>query len=82
MTKEQNKLLRQKNKYLRYKLIYELYKKHKTEDIPDSVILKKYINIIYPISRVTLDKILTTSINKKLLEIAEIEKLRNPLANN
>jgi len=77
MTEAQKKLLKQKNKYLRYKLIYELYKKHKTEDIPDSVILKKYINPVYPISRVTFDIILTTSINKKLQEIAEIENIKN-----
>ncbi len=39
------------NKLLRYKLIMELYKKHKTEDIPDAVILRKYIYPVYPISR-------------------------------
>ena len=80
MTDEQRKLLNQKNRYLRYKLIYDLYKKHKTEDIPDSVVLRKYVNPIYPISRVTLDKILTTSINGKLQEIDDIEKLKKPSA--
>ena len=80
MTDEQRKLFNQKNKYLRYKLTYDLYKKHKTEDIPDSVVLRKYINPIYPISRVTLDKILTTSINRKLQEIDDIEKLKKPSA--
>lgn len=80
MTDEQRKLLNQKNRYLRYKLIYDLYKKHKTEDIPDSVVLRKYVNPIYPISRVTLDKILTTSINRKLQEIDDIEKLKKPSA--
>ena len=80
MTDEQRKLLNQKNRYLRYKLIYDLYKKHKTEDIPDSVVLRKYVNPIYPISRVTLDKILTTSINRKLQEIDDIEELKKPSA--
>ncbi|UWY28748.1 hypothetical protein N4T20_02210 [Flavobacterium sp. TR2] len=77
MTAEQTKLLKQKNTLLRYKLIYELYRKYKTEDIPDSVVLRKYIKPIYPISRVTFDKILTTSINKKLQQIEELEKMKS-----
>lgn len=62
------------NKLLRYRLIMELYKKHKTEDIPDTVILRKYICPVYPISRTTLHTILCTPINK---EIAELEAIKN-----
>ena len=62
------------NKLLRYKLIMELYKKHKTEDIPDTVILRKYICPVYPISRTTLYTILCTPVNK---EIAELEAIKN-----
>ena len=57
------------NKLLRYKLIKDLYNKHKTEDIPDAVVLRKYIKPIYPISRQTLHKVLTTSVNRELLEL-------------
>lgn len=62
------------NKLMRYKLILELYQKHKTEDIPDAVILRKYIFPVYPISRTTLYTILTTPVNK---EIAELEIIKN-----
>lgn len=59
---------------MRYKLIMDLYKKHKTEDIPDTVILRKYIYPVYPISRTTLYTILTTPVNK---QIAELEAIKN-----
>lgn len=61
------------NKLLRYKNIKALYDVHKTEDIPDTVILRKYIYPVYPISRTTLWTILTTPINKELKEL-EAEK--------
>lgn len=64
----------QNNKLMRYKLIMDLYKKHKTEDIPDTVILRKYIYPVYPISRTTLYTILTTPVNK---QIAELEAIKN-----
>lgn len=57
----------------RYKLVMDIYKKHKTPDIPDTVILRKYIRPVYPISRTTFHTILCTSVNK---EIAELEKLK------
>ncbi|WP_269686495.1 hypothetical protein [Flavobacterium lacustre] len=59
----------QTNKLKRYKLIVDLYNKHKTEDIPDTVILRKYIVPVYPISRTTLYTILTTPVNKLLAEL-------------
>ena len=64
----------QNNKLMRYKLIMELYNKYKTEDIPDTVILRKYIFPVYPISRTTLHTILTTPVNK---QIAELEAIKN-----
>ena len=57
------------NKLKRYKLIMDLYKEHKTEDIPTTVVLKKYISPVYPISRTTLYTILCTPINKLLAEL-------------
>ena len=63
----------QLSKLKRYKLILDLYKKHKTEDIPDTVILRKYICPVYPISRTTLYTILTTPVNKLLAELQESE---------
>lgn len=59
------------NKLLRYKLIKDLYNKHKTEDIPDTVVLRKYIAPVYPISRVTLHKVLTTSITSELRDLQD-----------
>lgn len=64
----------QNNKLKRYRLILDLYNLHKTEDIPDAVILRKYIYPIYPISRTTLHTILTTPVNK---EIAALEVVKN-----
>jgi hypothetical protein len=64
----------QNNKLQRYKLIMALYVLHKTEDIPDAVILRKYIFPVYPISRTTLHTILTTPVNK---QIAELEVVKN-----
>lgn len=60
-----------KNKLLRYKLIKELYLKHKTEDIPTSVVLRKYIYPVYPISRTTLYEVLCTPVTKLLKELED-----------
>lgn len=59
----------QLNKLRRYKLILDIYKKHKTEDIPTAVVLRKYIFPVYPISRTTLYTILCTPVNKMLAEV-------------
>ncbi len=56
----------QKNTLFRYKNIRDLYLKHKTEDIPDTVVLRKYIFPVYPISRTTLNTILNTPIDREL----------------
>jgi len=63
-----------KNKLLRYKLILDLYLKHKTEDIPVTVVHRKYIFPIYPISRKTLYEVLNTPVDKQLKEIIAIEQ--------
>jgi len=63
----------QRNKLLRYQLILELYNKYKTEDIPTTVVWRKYIFPVYPISRTTLYEILSTPVKKQLKEIQEIE---------
>ncbi len=42
------------NKLKRYKLILDLYKLHKTEDIPTTIVLKRYIQPVYPIKNYTL----------------------------
>lgn len=63
------------NKLKRYKLILDLYQKHKTEDIPDTVILRKYICPVYPISRTTLYTILCTPVNKLLKELEPTTQL-------
>ncbi len=59
----------QRNTLLRYKLIRDLYLEKKTEDIPDTVILRKYIYPIYPISRTTLNTILNCQIDKELAKL-------------
>ncbi len=64
----------QLSKLKRYKLILDLYKKHKTEDIPTTVVFKKYILPVYPISRTTLYTILCTPVYKML---AELEGTKN-----
>ncbi len=57
------------NKLRRYQLIRDLYLKHKTEDIPTTVVLRKYIYPIYPISRTTLYSILATPIERELKQL-------------
>ena len=54
------------NTLFRYKNIRDLYLKYKTEDIPDTVVLRKYIYPVYPISRTTLNTILNTPIDREL----------------
>lgn len=61
----------QRNTLLRYKIIRDIYLLHKTEDIPDTVILRKYIFPRFPISRTTLNTILNTPIEKKLALLDE-----------
>lgn len=61
----------QRNKLLRYKLIKELYYKHKTDDIPTTVIWRKYICPIYPISRTTLYEVLCTPVTSELKKVEE-----------
>lgn len=60
------------NKLRRYKLILDLYNQHKTDDIPVTVVWKKYICPVYPISRTTLYEILSTPVYK---ELAKLESL-------
>lgn len=62
-----------KNCLLRYQNIIDLYVKHKTEDIPTTVVLRKYIYPIYPICRTTLYTILETPVQKELKKIQAIE---------
>ena len=59
----------QVNKLRRYKLILDLYNAHKTEDIPTTVVWRKYIYPIYPISRTTLYSILNTPVQKELAQV-------------
>ncbi len=74
MSKRQSqKLGIQKNKLLRYKIVVDLYNKHYSEDIPTTVILRKYIYPQFAISRTTLYTILNTPIEKELKEIQAIE---------
>ncbi len=61
----------QKNKLLRYQLIKELYNRHKTDDIPTTVVWRKYIFPVYPISRSTLYEVLCTPITSELRKIEE-----------
>lgn len=58
----------QKNTLLRYKIIRDIYLYYKTPDIPDTVILRKYIYPKFPISRSTLNTVLNTPIEKLLSE--------------
>ncbi len=71
----------QKNKLLRYKLIKELYVLHKTEDIPTTVVWRKYIMPIYPISRTTLYQVLNTGITSELNKIEAFQAQQTSLFN-
>lgn len=80
MSKSINRSLGSKrNKLLRYKLIKELYLKYKTEDIPTTVVWRKYICPIYPISRTTLYEILCTSVTSELQKVEEAIKNQTKL---
>lgn len=59
-----------RNTLLRYQKIKELYLLYKTEDIPDSVVFRKYIRPVYPISKSTFNTVLSTPIEKLLSEIS------------
>jgi hypothetical protein len=61
----------QRNKLLRYRLIKELYHKHKTDDIPTTVVWRKYICPVYPISRTTLYEVLCTPVTTELQKVEE-----------
>lgn len=58
----------QKNTLLRYKIIRDLYLEYKNPDVPDTVILRKYIYPKFPISRSTLNTVLNTPIEKLIAE--------------
>jgi len=58
-----------KNKLLRYKAIIDVYLKYKTEDIPTTVIHRKYIYPMFFISRTTLYKVLATPVNKLIKDL-------------
>ena len=64
----------QKNKLLRYKDVLAVYHQHKTEDIPTTVVWRKYIYPKFHISRITLYTILNTPVVRELKKIAEIEQ--------
>lgn len=63
-----------RNKLLRYRRIKELYLQHKTEDIPTTVVWRKYINPFFPCSRTTLYEALGTAINAELKKLEALEK--------
>lgn len=63
----------QRNTLMRYQKIKELYRSRKTEDIPTTVILRKYIYPVYPISRNTLIKILNTDLDAEMKRLIEWE---------
>lgn len=63
-----------KNTLLRYKAIQNEYLKYKTEDIPTTVIHRKYIYPKFFISRTTLYAVLGTPVNKLLKEMGIYEE--------
>lgn len=69
----------QRNKLLRYRLIKELYQKHKTEDIPTTVVWRKYIFPIYPISRTTLYEVLCTPVTSELKKVEDLISIQTKL---
>lgn len=54
------------NKLKRYQNIVDIYNKYKTPDVATTVVWRKYIYPIYPISRTTLYTILSTPIKREL----------------
>jgi len=65
--------LYQKNTLIRYQNIRDIYLKYKHEDVQDTVVLRKYIYPIYPISRTTLNNILSTNIDHEFKRLVELE---------
>ncbi len=59
----------QRNKLLRYRAILETYLKYKTDDIPFTVVWRKYVYPVHFISIGTLYNVINTPINKQLKEI-------------
>lgn len=59
----------QKNKLLRYKAVLEVYNEKINEDVPVTVVWRKYIYPQFHISRRTLYTILATPVEKELKEI-------------
>ncbi|MDM1045889.1 hypothetical protein HX004_14110 [Myroides sp. 1354] len=59
------------NKLRRYQLILDLYNKYKSDDVPTTVVWRKHIYPVYPISRTTLYEILGTPVKKELAKIEE-----------
>lgn len=68
---EERKKKNRLNHLLRWRKIRDVYLEHKTEDIPDTVIHKKYIYPQFFISRRTLVDILGCPIDKQLKELGE-----------
>lgn len=66
----------QKNKLLRYQSVIDLYLEKKDEDIPTTVIWRKYIYPRFHISRATLYTILNTPVTKKLKELKAVEDMQ------
>ena len=60
-----------RNKLLRYKTVLETYLNHKTEDIPFTVVWRKYIYPKHFISKSTLYNIINTPVNKELSQVNE-----------
>ncbi|WP_435138878.1 hypothetical protein [Formosa sp. A9] len=74
MTKRQSQQLGiQKNKLLRYQKVLDYYNEVKNDDIPTTVIWRKYIYPKFAISRTTLYEILGTPVVKQLKDIQAIE---------
>ena len=59
----------QRNKLLRYRAVLETYLFYKTDDIPFTVVWRKYVYPKHFISKGTLYNIINTPINKQLKEI-------------
>ncbi len=61
----------QRNKLLRYRAIEETYLKHKTDDIPFTVVWRKYVYPVHFISIGTLYNVINTPIKKELQKIED-----------
>ncbi|TWI16301.1 hypothetical protein [Sphingobacterium siyangense] len=54
------------NKLRRYQNILDIYNKYKSPDVATTVVWRKYIYPVYPISRTTLYTILSTPVKREL----------------